>query len=505
MNDSYWLKSVPETTYPKLEQNQTADTVIIGAGITGLTTAYYISKDHRDVILLEADKIAYGASGRSTGKLSSQHGLLYRQLSEQKGRDFAKAYYTAQEEAIDSVEEIIQSYQIDCQFHRLNSVVYTADEQKKAAMQDEFQACLDLGIDCEYICETKYPVPLKAGIRFHQQAQFHPVKYLHALASIISEAGISIYEHTPVTSMEERDDAILIKAGGYEVTAKHVVFATQFPFLDKTQFYFTKLINEQSELMMALYDEPLPDEQIISCDDQLDSYRTYRYMDETYLLAGGHKHPVGRFDQGHLEDFFMRNRSRFHLGKHFQHWSSQDYMTADHIAVIGPLKKDDDRILFASGYQKWGNATGTIAGKLLCAYVLNHESQYKDMFDPHRRELIFSPTFIKDNWDTIKTLVKSKLASGAYELPKAGDGTPMEIDEHMYGVFTDQEQLVHIVDITCPHMGCTCVFNPEDKTWDCPCHGSRFDIDGNIIKGPASKPLHAYGEGRNHIDPHILK
>lgn len=505
MNQSYWIKSVPESEYPTLHSNIQVDIAIIGAGITGLTTAYYVSNATTNVAILEADHIGYGASGRSTGKVTSQHGLCYHQLSELHGHDFTKAYYQANEEAIDSVEEIAKSHQLDCNFQRLDSIVYTDDSQKIMAIQDEYQTCLDIGIDCEYIISSEYPIPLKAGIRFHNQAQFHPQKYLIGLASIVYKTGISIYEHSPVTNMEKKEQGYVLFVGEHHVTAKQVVFATQFPFLDRSQLYFTKIINDQSELMMSSYDKHLPNEQLISCDEKLDSYRTYSDGNETYLIAGGHKHPVGRSSQEYLEDFYMRNRSRFHIGKHFQHWSSQDYITADLLPLIGPLTKHDHNVLFASGFQKWGNTFGTIAGKLLCAVLLHEESPYQSMFHPHRASLVMSSTFIKDNWETMKALIKSKLSSGSFELPEADCGLPMEIDGHMYGVFVEKNENIHILDITCPHLGCTCVFNQTDKTWDCPCHGSRFDIDGNIIKGPATAGLHPYGEGKNHINPHIIK
>lgn len=504
MNNSYWLESAKAKSYPAVEKNESIHTLIIGAGISGLTCAYYLSSITSNVIIVEADQIGYGASGRNTGKLSSQHGLCYKELIRLHGEQAAKQYYTAQQEAIDSVEEIINKHSIDCDFKRCSSVVYTNEESTLADMQDEFQACLDLGLPAHYIEETSTPIPMKAGIRFPKQAKFHPYRYLLGLSDILDQANIQIYEHSPVSHIVKQDNGYCVLIKEHKIHCQQIIMTTQFPIYDDHHFIFTRCYGEVSSI--AAFPNPdFTSEDILLEAKQAKHSYSLTASKEPYLLCGGNPHAMGKEDKKEYDDFLHHLQTDWHIDTIPYAWSSQDYLTLDKLPMIGPLQKQDTQLYFATGFQKWGNTNGTIAGKLLSAYVLKQPSQYQELFSPHRLHNLFTPKFLKLNAKTMMEFLKSKAIDIDSTYPSLGEASIIKLDHHNYGMYRDVDEQVYIVDITCPHLGCTLSFNSVDKTWDCPCHGSRFSYSGDIIKGPATISLHHYGEGLNPIDPHIFE
>lgn len=503
MQTSTWIKETKLKTYPHVENDIHTNTLIIGAGLTGLTLGYYLSKAMNDFIIVEADHIGAGASGRNTCKITAQHGRIYQDLIQKHGYDTAKKYYTAHKEAIDSIEEIIKEHAIDCSFMRCDSCIFTQDETNISQIQDEYQAYLDLGIEGEYIQEWKYPIPIAAGIRMHHQAKFQPVKYMQGLADILSEKNIPIYTHSPVTSIIQKEDGYIAFCNHRKIYANRIVQATQLPFYDRHQFFFSRVHPSQNSLAAAHIQEDLPEDMIINIDDPLISYNTISSTQGRWLVIGGNETRTAKACDK-PDAFVMDAQKQFHLQSTDAVWTSQDYQSFDHLPLIGCLQKHNDHLLIAAAFNKWGNTTSNIAGKLLCAYLLHQESQYMDLFDPHRFTSIFTLDFVKENATIAYEFIKSKFKDPDDEYPMINQGKVIMIDDHPYGVYRDEQDELYIVDIVCPHLGCTCTFNEADKTWDCPCHASRYSYTGEIIKGPSTHKLNAYGEGLNPIDPHIL-
>lgn len=502
MNPSTWIKEVTLDQYPHIEQDIETDVLIIGAGLTGLSLGYYLSNSDAKFIIVEANHIGYGASGRNTCKISAQHGLLYDKLIKKHGYDIAKRYYTSQIEAIDSIEEIIQEHKIECDFMRCDSYLFTQEETNLAALQDEYQACLDLHIECEYIHEWDYPLPLKEGIRMHNQAKFHPMKYMKALANILEQRHQQIFEHSPVRTIIEKEDGYLALCNNRKIHAKRIVQATQLPFYDHHQLYFSRIHPSMNSMAATSISTPLPEDMLINIDNPLKSYNTIG-QNQRKLIIGGNEHRVGQMIH-HPDAFLHEAQKVFHISTIDDTWTSQDYQSFDHLPMIGKLQKQNDHLFIATAFNKWGNTTSNIAGKLLCAYLLHQESQYMDLFNPHRFTSIFAVNFVKENLDIAYEFIKSKFKDPDEEYPMINHGKVIMIDDHPYGVYRDEHEELFIVDIVCPHLGCNCVFNDIDKTWDCPCHASRYSYKGEIIKGPSTHKLNAYGEGLNIIDPHIL-
>lgn len=502
MKNSYWIETTEKKqTFSSIEQDTHANIVIVGAGLTGLSTAYYLSKVTTDVLILEADEVGYGASGRNTGKVTSQHGLIYNELLHNYDRVIAKQYYLANEEALTSIEEIIKQNGIDCDFNRCNSMIYTNDPTMVAKLQDEYQAYLDLEIPCAYVTQTKYPFDIKAGIVMKQQAKFNPYAYALGLSDIVHKAGISIYEHSPVETMIEEDGHYTLWVNKHKVHANKVIFASQFPFIDHGHFYFTRMYCMQESIVCGKGNETLPNDMLLNIEKPLHSYNPYTNQ----ILVGGNSYKSGQKNEVSDEAFRHHALKTFHLESIDYEWSSQDYISFDKMPYIGMLDKQNENLLFASGYSKWGNTSSNVAGKLLCAYAIGQNSQYRMIFSPQRFSSIFSLPFVKENMNVAYEFIKGKFKHGDDSYPAIKHAKVMQIDGHNYGVYRDEHEELFIVDITCPHLGCVCNFNHVDKTWDCPCHGSRYSYTGAIIKGPTTKPLQPYGEGLNKINPHLKK
>lgn len=500
MSESFWMKRNKTTTsYPSIEKEMDAHIVIIGGGLTGITTAYYLAQAKEEVMLLEADQICFGASGRNTGKLTMQHGLLYAKLIQRYDAILARQYYEANEEALNAIEAIIHEHNIECSFERCDSILYTQDPMQVAQLQDEYQAYLDLHIPCTYIEKTKHPISIEAGLRMQYQARFDPYAYGCALANIASDQGVSIYEHSAVKDMQEEERGFCLQVNGTKIHADIVIFATQFPFIDQKHFYFTRMYCVQEDIVSARLQDAMPQDMMLSIDTPTMSFN---HCQDTLLYAGN-SYKSGQDKQMNRSTFENQLREQFVLEEITAAWSSQDYITFDQLPLVGKLDKHEDRILFASGFNKWGNTTSNIAAKLLCSYALHRGSLYRMLFSPQRLSSLFSLQFVKENLNVVAAFLKSKLQESTIDYPHIGEGVIMELDEHRYGVYRDEHDALFIVDILCPHLGCTLRFNVDEKTWDCPCHGSRFSYTGDIIKGPASSKLHVIHDGHNTIDPHI--
>lgn len=502
MKESYWInKQKNKTSYSALTKETDAHIAIIGAGLTGITTAYFLAQANEDVILIEADQICYGASGRNTGKVSAQHGLIYHDLINRYDKAMAKQYYAANAEALNTMESIIETHQIECNFERVDSVLYTKNPLNIPNLQDEYQAYLDIGIPCEYMNNTQSPFPYEAGLAMKQQARFDPYAYGTALAKITHDMGVPIYEQSPVQEVIKEDQGYRLTINDIYVHADIVIFATQFPFIDYGNFYFARIYSQQETIAYAKLKEKQDMDMMLSIDEYVQSFN----IDEDILLYAGNEHKSGQDQRKSQQEFAYELPSMFSIDQLISTWSSQDYITFDKLPMVGKLDKFDDTMLFASGFNKWGNTTSCIAAKLLCAHALRRDSIYRMLYSPQRLSNIFSLPFVKENANVALAFIKSKLQNTSDDIPNKQEANIMELDGHKYGVYRDEEDDLHIVDIICPHMGCTLHFNNEDKTWDCPCHGSRFSYKGDIVKGPASHKLNTLDESHNSINPHILK
>lgn len=508
MNESYWVINSSPKEYKKLGENIKVEYLVVGGGITGLTTAYLLVKEGKKVVLVDADKIGYGTSGRNTGKVTCQHDIVYSKIEKKYGLDKAKSYYNANNEALKLIEKIISENNIKCDFQRIPSFVFTEKEEAIKDIKDEYRTCKKIGIDCEYY-ETINDIPLdvKGAIRFSNQGQFNPKQYVDGLAEVAVNLGLEIYENTPIVDLEKGAICRVKTSDNNIIEAENVTISSHSPWYDGLNFYFAKEYAERSYLMVAALQDELPEGIFISIDDPAITFRQCKDENNSLLIFGGGDHKVGQggTEEEIFDDLERYGKEVFKVEDFKYKWSAQDNMSFDNVPYIGYINKRENNIYVATGFSKWGMTNGTVAGIIIKDLIINKVSDYKDTFNPSRLGSYFSKDFIKENANVAMNYVTGKLKIGSGDMPKDnGEGKIVNIDGKRYGVYKDDRGDFYIVDTTCTHLGCELNFNSEEKTWDCPCHGSRFDYKGNILEGPALKPLKLYGHGDNDVNPKLL-
>jgi glycine/D-amino acid oxidase-like deaminating enzyme/nitrite reductase/ring-hydroxylating ferredoxin subunit len=490
---SYWMASTKKPDYSVLDKDIKADAAIVGGGISGITTAFLLKSEGLKVAIIEADRILQGTTGHTTAKVTSQHSLIYHKLINQMGEEKAKQYAQSNEWAIDFIDNISKEHNIDCDFERCPAYVYTANDMYVKNIENEAKAAQKLGIKADYLEEIPVPGIVKAAVRFDNQARFHPLKYLIALAEKIQGDGSYIFEHTRAVDLEKGNLCSVITEKGHKVIASHVFIASHFPFYDGMGFYFTRLYPDRSYVIAVKIKEKYPGGMYITAEDPGRSLRSQSSGEEELVLVGGEHHKTGQDGDTlkHYENLKSYAEQTFQVLDIPYRWSTQDYSTADGVPYAGYLTSNTPNIYVSTGFGKWGMTNSTVSAAIIKDLIIKGESPWEPVYNPSR----FTPAasakkFIIENVNVAKELVTGKLASIPDDVKiEKGEGKSIEIEGKKVGAYRDQEGTLHVVDTTCTHMGCELQWNSAEKTWDCPCHGSRFTYEGDIVEGPALKNI----------------
>lgn len=507
MNESYWIYSSKGKQYKSLKENINTTCAIVGSGIVGLTTAYLLAKEGLEVVLLDADKIGYGSSGRNTGKITSQHDIIYSKIIKKYGEETGKLYYQVNNQALNLIEHIIKENSIECNFKRLPSYVFTENENYAEELIDEYKICKNIGIDCDYYDKLNIPFQIYGAVGFKNQGQFNPKKYIDGLGAVCEKLGVKIYENTAIIDIEKGKTIKLKTEYDNTVTADKVVIASHFPWYDGMNFYFAKEKGDRSYLIATEYDREFQEGMFISIEEPSKTFRHYKGEGKELLIIGGNDHKVGQCkDEDKMYEIIEEMaKDKFEAKNTLYKWSAQDYMSFDHMPYIGHINKRDDNIFVATGFSKWGMTNGCASGIIISELILKNNSKYESIFKPSRLGPYFTTDFIKENFNVGVEYIASKINLGSDNMPEQkGEGKIVNIDGKRYGAYRHFNGELYVVDITCTHLGCELEFNSAEKTWDCPCHASRFDYNGKILEGPAIRPLNKYNHGENKIDPKIL-
>lgn len=470
------------------------DICIIGAGITGITCGYELSKLGYTVSIIEKNEIGSGTTGRTTGKITSQHDSFYNYLEESFGIDTAKKYLEANEKAINKIEDRIKNENIECDFERLNSYIYTTKKEEINLMEKEFKTLKKLKYECEYITKLDLPFKIEGGICFKNQAQFHPIKYINGLAKYIEEKGNKIYTHTIAKEIKKSNEKYIVETDKFSIPASYIIIASHYPFLKVKGLYSAKMYQSMSYLIAIETKKQLPSGMYISVSNPNITIRRTKYNEKDVLLIGGGDNKTGKevtYEEtyGRLEKFA---REYYPDAKILAKWNAQDCITLDKLPYIGQASNLLPNVYVATGFKKWGMTLSSVAVDIIVDDIRGRKNEYKDIFLSSRIQPIKNHEEMKNMLvDSSKALVINKLKEKdiVEKKVKKETGGIIEINGRKIGIYKDEKGEIYSVNPKCTHLGCLLVWNQVEKTWDCPCHGSRFDYKGKNIVEPAYDDL----------------
>lgn len=428
---SAWSDSVNLPEFKTLNRDLKTDVLIIGGGMAGILCAYFLQQAGVNYVLVEADKIAGGITKNTTAKITSQHGLIYDKLIQSAGREKAKMYLDANQLALNKFKELCKD--IPCDFEEKDAYVYSLENRDK--IEKEIQATNNLGLASEFSGRIPLPLSIKGAIKFKNQAQFNPLKFINSIC-----CNLNIFEKTFVKEIEEN----IAKTDKGYITAQKIIVATHFPFINKHGSYFLKLYQHRSYVIAM---ENAPDVNGMYVDEAENgmSFRNYNNL----LLIGGGDHRTGKKGGNWKE---LRNFSRTNYPKAIEkyHWATQDCMSLDGVPYIGHYSKNTHDLYVATGFNKWGMTSSMVSAMILSDMVTGKQNKFAEVFSPQR------------------SIIKPQLFVNAFEATI---------------------NLLTPTTKRCPHMGCALKWNEPEHTWDCTCHGSRFEENGKIIDNPSKKSL----------------
>jgi glycine/D-amino acid oxidase-like deaminating enzyme/nitrite reductase/ring-hydroxylating ferredoxin subunit len=504
----YWLASTSIKEYPELNRDVKVDVAVIGGGIAGITAAFLLTRKGLKVAVIEAGRILQGTTGHTTAKITSQHRLIYAKLKKEMGNTLASQYAEANEKAIHFIADTVNKLKIDCDFEWRPSFVFAQTDKGVKDIEDEVEAASSLGINASLVDKVPLPFPVKAAMRFDNQAQFHPLKYLSRLAQEITRKGSNIYEQTEAIDIEDEGYPSVITRKGKRVNASKVIVASHYPFFDGGGLFFTRLSVERSYIVAVKIKEDFPAGMFISAEDPVRSLRSQPDKEGELVLVAGEHHKTGHGSDlnTHYQNLIDYAADIFTLQDVAYRWSTQDCTSIDGVPYIGNLTRKSPNLYLATGFNKWGMTNGTVAGIILNDLITKGDNPWAPVYNPSRFHLASSlKQFATLNVDVVKHYVTGKVKGLPEHLNiKAGEAQVVEIDGNRIGAYRDEQGELHLMDITCTHLGCELNWNNAEKSWDCPCHGSRFTYQGDIIEGPAINCLNKLQEGANRVEAKIF-
>lgn len=492
---SLWLDTTPETNYPTLQEEIEADVVIVGGGLVGLLTAFILVHAKMNVVVLEGRKIAADVTGHTTAKITSQHGLIYTDISKRFGMEAAKTYGKSQETAIRFYEAVINENKIKCGFEPKDAFLYTQDYDLRKKILKEVDICERIGLPVEYKKETDLPFEIAGAEKFSNQGQFHPREFLIEIAKLVTKMGGRIYENSRALKIEDGDICEVQTESG-RVFAKKMVIASHFPAYD-TGGYFSKMVPIRSYVLAAKIEGNVPDGMYygVGKGENYFSLRSQRVGIDRLVLFGGERHVAGRVEKENTVKKYKNLEKK--VNKYFQvkefsyHWSTQDNFTIDRIPYIG-LSPNTKNTYLATGFGGWGMTNSAVSAILLSNLILGKDDKSAKTFDPKRLKPQFALDLAKNNIRAALHLVTDRFKTEDFEMLselREGEGTIVSYKNKKLAVYKDKEGKLHQYTNKCTHMGCGMHWNGAEKTWDCHCHGSRFAPNGVVIHGPARTPL----------------
>lgn len=492
----FWLDRQAPVEFPAVDADMDVDIAIVGAGIVGLHAAYELRQSGLSVAVYEARQIGKQATGRSTAKVSSQHGLKYGSLIRDFGRDEAKLYADANQAAITKIVGISSSLPENAGLEDKPAYLYAESAQQLDHIEAEAEAASSLGLPAELLPSAGLPFETHGALRFVGQYQFDPYLYLSGLAQLVAEAGIPVFEQSRVVEIED-GPPYRLSVNGSKVTAGKVIVATQMPVVGDGLFFAKAFPFAHPVAAVPLAQDMQIEGMFLSAGNPSHSFRTATREGKPYLIAAGGEFKTGELGAASeaVADLMAYLKRSFGGDDPTHLWINEDFRPMDGMAFVGPATSGKPDLLVATGFNAWGITQGAVAGEILATRILEKIHPCADLYDATRvKPVAGGPTFVVENVKTATHLAGERLFGSRIsklEDIAPGEGGVIRHEGEQLAVLKDADGAVTARSAICTHLGCVVGWNAVDRTWDCSCHGSRFDADGAVLSGPATAPLEA--------------
>jgi len=469
------------------------DVIIAGAGITGITLGYLLQKAGKNCLIVEAENVAFGTTGGTTAHINTFYDSPYDQVISDYGEDNAKLLAQTGPEVISQIKTIISDHRIDCGFSDVDSYVFALDGKQTEKLDKMFDATKKVGIPTEKVSDNPYPIPFDSIIKISGQAQFHPTKYVKAVLNEFLKLGGKIIQGQKVLTTAENDSGVEVETSGGKYEAQNFVWATHVvPNINRMNFLAAPY--RSYVLAFTLKSGEYPKSQAADMCEPYHYYRTQEIDGQNYIIAGGEDHKTGHEEDPEKCFLNLENyvRQYFDIDQITNRWSSQYYTPTDGLPFLGK-SPGDNHTFWATGYDGNGMTFGTLSAMIISDLILEKVNKYEQLFNPSRLNVKAGAVdTLKETADAVFHLIGDKFTAEKIESVAEinnGEGKTVSLNGKTLSIYRDVEGTIHALKSACTHMGGNVNWNDTEKSWDCPCHGARFGIDGNVLNGPATVAL----------------
>jgi glycine/D-amino acid oxidase-like deaminating enzyme/nitrite reductase/ring-hydroxylating ferredoxin subunit len=494
-NQSLWQKNTaPVPGSGGFNFSETYDVLIAGAGITGLTTALLLQKAGLRCVVADAHHAGYGTTGGTSAHINTFADTTFAEVEKAFSEDAAKQFATSIAKSVHLIREMVETYQIDCDFEWKKGYVYSQTDDETRQLDDILNSSLKVGVAVQETDQVPVNVEYQKAIVFENQAQFHPLKYILALQKEFISLGGYTLENTLINEVQSGDGYHIALSDDQQIRAKSVVYATHIPPGGINVLHFRNAPYRSYVIAATLTGEEYPEGLVYDMQDPYHYFRTHVIDGQKYLVAGGHDHKTAHGDpEQSFADLISFTRQCYPVKDIFTRWSAQYYVPADGVPYIGKLPGASEGIYAATGFNGNGMILGTVSAIVLSELILNGKSEYQDLYDPGRIKPIAGfAELVKENADVIGRFIGDRFGIDEIESVSGialDSGEVVEYDGQKLAIYKDPEGNVQALNPVCTHAKCIVQWNNSEKSWDCPCHGARFDTNGTVLTGPARHNL----------------